>query len=90
MTALTRALVATDAGPWLSGPAEMAAIESAMPRLLAPFDSIDPVVLAPEGLVTANPIFQELGVEAIVGQELLRQRIQLWRLDRPDALLDLW
>jgi amidase len=47
---LSRALVATDAAVWLPGPAERTAIESAVPRLLAPFGSIDPVVLAPEGL----------------------------------------
>lgn len=39
-------------------------------------------------IVTANPIFQQLGVQAIVGQELLRQRRQLWRLDlEPPQLL---
>jgi len=48
--ALVRARVATDIAPWLSGPDMAAVVESAMPRLLAPFDTIDPVVLAPEGL----------------------------------------
>lgn len=43
-----------------------------------------------EVIVTANPIFQALGVEAIVGQELLRQRVQLWRLDLPVPHLELW
>ncbi|MFN8621265.1 MAG: amidase [Chloroflexota bacterium] len=47
---LRRALVATDVAAYLPGPAEQTAIESALPRLLAPFESIDPVVLAPEGL----------------------------------------
>ncbi|WP_152669645.1 aspartyl protease family protein [Synechococcus sp. GFB01] len=43
-----------------------------------------------EGIVTVNPIFQALGVEAIVGQELLRRRSQLWRLDATPPLLLLW
>lgn len=43
-----------------------------------------------EGIVTVNPIFQALGVEAIVGQELLRRRSQLWRLDATPPLLRLW
>jgi amidase len=47
---LRRALVATDVGPWLAGAEVVSAVEAAMPRLLAPFDAIDPVVLAPEGL----------------------------------------
>ena len=47
---LTRALVATDVGPWLGSPDVAAAVESSMPRLLTPFGLIDPVVLAPEGL----------------------------------------
>ncbi len=42
-----------------------------------------------EGIVTDNPIFEQLGVEAILGQELLHHRRQLWRLDqaRPELLL---
>lgn len=43
-----------------------------------------------EGIVTENPIFAQLGVEAIVGQELLRHRPQLWRLDRTPPVLELW
>jgi hypothetical protein len=43
-----------------------------------------------EGIITENPIFSQLGVEAIVGQELLRQRAQLWRLDLQDPRLELW
>jgi hypothetical protein len=40
-----------------------------------------------QAIVTANPVFGALGVEAIVGQELLRHRRQLWRLDaRPPTL----
>jgi hypothetical protein len=51
----------------------------------------DPDAARPvEGIVTANPIFQDLGVEAILGQELLRQRVQLWRLDAPEPRLELW
>lgn len=40
-------------------------------------------------ILTTNPIFQVLGVEAIVGQELLRQRRQLWRLDLDPPRLEL-
>lgn len=40
-------------------------------------------------LITTNPIFRALGVEAIVGQELLRQRRQLWRLDQNPPWLEL-
>jgi hypothetical protein len=43
-----------------------------------------------EGIITENPIFSQLGVEAIVGQELLRQRAQLWRLDLQEPRLELW
>jgi hypothetical protein len=43
-----------------------------------------------EGIITENPIFSQLGVEAIVGQELLRQRPQLWRLDLQEPRLELW
>jgi hypothetical protein len=43
-----------------------------------------------EGIVTVNPIFQALGVEAIVGQELFRRRSQLWRLDATPPRLRLW
>lgn len=43
-----------------------------------------------EGIVTDNPIFQQLGIEAILGQELLRHHRQLWRLDQPRPELLLW
>jgi len=43
-----------------------------------------------EGIVTENPIFRQLGVEAIVGQELLRNHHQLWRLEGPSPALLLW
>jgi predicted aspartyl protease len=43
-----------------------------------------------EGIITANPIFSQLGVEAIAGQELLRRRRQLWRLDTVAPQLELW
>jgi hypothetical protein len=43
-----------------------------------------------EGIVTENPIFAALGIEAIVGQEWLRHRPQLWRLDQNPPLLLLW
>jgi hypothetical protein len=47
-------------------------------------------VVAVEGVITDNPIFPQLGVQAIVGQELLRRRPQLWRLDRDPPVLELW
>jgi hypothetical protein len=47
-------------------------------------------VVSVEGIVTENPIFAQLAVEAIVGQELLRRRPQLWRLDRDPPVLELW
>ncbi len=43
-----------------------------------------------EGIITENPIFGQLGVEAIVGQEMLRRRPQLWRLDLAPPRLELW
>ncbi|MEB3256035.1 MAG: retropepsin-like aspartic protease [Synechococcaceae cyanobacterium] len=43
-----------------------------------------------EGIITANPIYRQLGVEAIAGQELLRHRPQLWRLDTALPRLLLW
>jgi predicted aspartyl protease len=43
-----------------------------------------------EGIVTENPIFQQLGVEAILGQEELHRHRQLWRLDQPSPELLLW
>jgi hypothetical protein len=46
--------------------------------------------LTVEGIVTDNPIFRQLGIEAIVGQELLRHQGQLWRLDAPSPHLLLW
>jgi hypothetical protein len=41
-------------------------------------------------IATSNPIFAAVGVEAIVGQELLRDHRQLWRLDREPPSLQLW
>jgi len=59
--------------------------------------ALEPAALGPaaleqprEGIVTENPIFSQLGVAAIVGQELLRQRPQLWRLDLQEPQLELW
>lgn len=40
-------------------------------------------------IITTNPLFRALGVEAIVGQELLRHRRQLWRLDLDPPYLEL-
>jgi predicted aspartyl protease len=47
-----------------------------------------PAVL--EGIVTDNAVFRQLTVEAIAGQELLRQRRQRWRLDLARPHLELW
>lgn len=44
---------------------------------------------AVEAIRIENPIFAQLGVEAIVGQELLRNRPQLWRLERQPPRLEL-
>jgi hypothetical protein len=59
--------------------------------------ALEPAALEPaaleqprEGIITENPIFSQLGVAAIVGQELLRQRPQLWRLDLQEPRLELW
>jgi hypothetical protein len=43
-----------------------------------------------QAITTTNPVFGALGVEAIVGQELLRSHRQLWRLDATPPLLRLW
>lgn len=43
-----------------------------------------------ETVITENPVFAELGVEVILGQELLRNRGQLWRLDQSPPTLTLW
>jgi hypothetical protein len=43
-----------------------------------------------EGIITDNPVFAQLGVEAIVGQELLRERPHRWRLDLEPPRLELW
>lgn len=43
-----------------------------------------------QAIVTANPVFEALGVGAIVGQELLRSHRQLWRLDTTPPSLLLW
>ena len=44
---------------------------------------------AAEVVLTANPIFSQLGVRAILGQELLGSHRQLWRLDLPNPRLEL-
>lgn len=43
-----------------------------------------------EAIVTDGPVFSLLGVQAIVGQEWLRARRQLWRLDATPPRLELW
>lgn len=41
-------------------------------------------------IILDSPIFSQLGVEAIVGQELLRHHVQHWRLDSRPPRLELW
>jgi hypothetical protein len=43
-----------------------------------------------DAIITKNPLFPQLAVEAIVGQGLLRTRHQLWRLDLQPPQLVLW
>jgi predicted aspartyl protease len=70
--------------------------DSRQPAVLAPGGqeraALEPAALEQprEGIITENPIFSQLGVAAIVGQELLRQRPQLWRLDLKEPRLELW
>jgi hypothetical protein len=66
-------------GPWPGGPGSAA--ESPLPG---------GTPAGVEGIVTENPIFGQLGVEAILGQELLHRHRQLWRLDQPRPELLLW
>ena len=65
--------------------------DSRQPVALEPL-ALEPAALEQprEGIITENQIFSQLGVEAIVGQELLRQRPQLWRLDLQEPRLELW
>ena len=65
--------------------------DSRQPIALEPL-ALEPAALEQprEGIITENPIFSQLGVAAIVGQELLRQRPQLWRLDLQEPRLELW
>ena len=57
----------------------------------APVDAVtNPAQLAAvEAIRLENPIFAQLGIEAIVGQELLRSRAQLWRLESEPPRLEL-
>jgi hypothetical protein len=43
-----------------------------------------------EAIILTNPVFPLLEVEAIVGQTLLREHHQLWRLDLLPPRLELW
>jgi hypothetical protein len=49
-----------------------------------------PPIQTHEAILTTNPVFAMLGVQAIVGQEFLRFRRQLWRLDLDPPRLELW
>ncbi|MFN7677351.1 MAG: hypothetical protein ACK5QW_01995, partial [Cyanobacteriota bacterium] len=50
----------------------------------------DPLRQSVEAIILTNSVFERLGVGAIVGQELLRTRRQLWRLDVNPPRLELW
>lgn len=50
----------------------------------------EPTHPAAEAILLENPVFSTLAVQAIVGQELLRQHRQLWRLDAEPPRLELW
>ena len=52
--------------------------------------SQSPPIQSVEAILTSNPVFTMLDVQAIVGQELLRFRRQFWRLDVVPARLELW
>lgn len=62
----------------------------ALPGEALPGEWVGDPVVPVEGIVIENPIFAQLAVEAIVGQELLRRRPQFWRLDRDPPVLELW
>lgn len=51
---------------------------------------VAPPIQTHEAILTTNPVFDLLGVQAIVGQEVFRFRRQLWRLDLDPPRLDLW
>jgi len=73
----------------LALPAETGGGDPARP--MAPGTTAEGDLATPlEGIVTDTPVFAGLGVEAIVGQEWLRHRRQLWRLDRSPPELLLW
>lgn len=52
--------------------------------------SHSPPIQTVEAILTSNPVFALLDVQAIVGQELLRSRRQFWRLEAAPARLELW
>ena len=75
----------------LALPAEMGGGDPARPTAAAPGTTAEGDLATPlEGIVTDTPVFGGLGVEAIVGQEWLRHRRQLWRLDSSPPELLLW
>ncbi len=49
-----------------------------------------PPIQSVEAIILTNPVFPLLGVDAIVGQEMLRDYRQLWRLDLSPPRLELW
>ena len=49
-----------------------------------------PVSETVDAIILANPVFAALGVEVIVGQELLRGHRQLWLLDSDPPRLEIW
>ncbi|SBO42727.1 retropepsin-like aspartic protease [Cyanobium sp. NIES-981] len=60
------------------------------PHLIPPERSGGHPPAVVEAITTTNPVFETLGVEAIVGQSLLRFHRQLWRLDATPPSLSLW
>ena len=64
--------------------------EFAVERLFAGLSVGDITLQRSPAIVTRNRILKDLNVEAIIGQPLLKNRRQLWLLNRPDPVLLLW
>ena len=64
--------------------------EFAVERLFAGLSVGDITLQRSPAIVTRNRILKDLNVEAIIGQPMLKNRRQLWLLNRPDPVLLLW
>jgi len=64
--------------------------EFAVERLFSGLSVGDITLKKSPAIVTRNRILKDLNVEAIIGQPLLKNRRQLWLLNRPDPVLLLW